>query len=232
MSEAQKQPGEIKEEQALARLFVVAIIQSVGVGLTTVLIKYLPRMFGLTGEADWQRDCLSIANVLWWTAFLLLVTLGFSYVRRWKPGIPEGAILVTFGVNIIAFSLAMARTGGPSRSFFGQLVPMQLSGILILEQQKLMMTSSQSSKRARAWLYAGFTVFVWLTVFLSPGQVASLFGRKEMTIGAGLEIYEEWAATILFTLGIIVTAFAYWAPTWPGFLAFFRRPNPTPSNQE
>lgn len=232
MSEAQRQPGELKEEQALARLFAVAFIQFVGVLLTTFLIKYFPRAFGLAADTDWQRDCLAIANILWLTVIILLLTFGFSHQRRWNPIIPEGSILVTFGVNIIAFSLAMARTGGPSHSFFGQLVPMQLSGILILEQQKLMMTSNQSSTRARAWLYAGFTISVWLAVVLFPFQVASLFGWKETTIEIEVKTYEEWTATILFVLGIIVTAFAYWVIPRPGFIALFGRADPTTVTQD
>jgi Na+-driven multidrug efflux pump len=95
-----------------------------------------------------------------------------------------------------------------------------------------MMTSNQSSTRRRAWLYAGFTVFVWLIVFLFPGQVASLFGRNETTVEIGLKNYEEWVATILFALGIIVTAFAYWAPPRPEFIASFRRADPTIITQD
>ena len=232
MSEAQKQTGELKEEQALARLFAVAVIQLVGVSLTFVLIKYFPRAFGLAAETDWQHDCLAIAYTLGLTGVLLLLMYGFSHQRRWKPIIPEGSILVTFGVNIIAFSLAMARTGGPSHSFFGQLVPMQLSGILILEQQKLMMTSNQSSTRARAWLYAGFPVFVWLAVVSFPFQVASLFGWKETTIEIGIKTYEAWTATILFTLGVLVTAFAYWVIPRPWFIALFGRADPRAVTQD
>ncbi|HEY6232970.1 MAG TPA: hypothetical protein VIW64_17030 [Pyrinomonadaceae bacterium] len=218
-----KEIRELKADQALARLCVVSLIQLVGVSLTFFLIKYGPRAFGLTVEADWQRDCMVIAYVLGATIILLFLTFILSYLRRLRPGFPEGIILVTFGVNIIAFSLAMARTGGPSHSFFTQLIPMQLSGILILEQQKAIMISEQSSGRTRAWLYAGFTVFVWLIVVLFPGQVASLFGRQEMTIETSLKTYEEWAATVLFILGMIVTAFAYWVTPRPEFVASFRR---------
>ncbi len=223
MSGKQNETAELTEDQALARLCVVSLIQLVGVSLTFFLIKYGPRAFGLSGEADWQRDCLVIAYVLGVTIILLFLTLIFSYLRRWRPWVQEGIILFTFGVNIIAFSLVMARTGGPSHSFFGQLVPMQLSGILILEQQKAIMMSKQSSKRKRAWLYAGFTIVVWLIVVLSPVQVASLFGRQEMTLETNLKTYEEWAATVLFILGMIVTAFAYWVTPRPEFIASFRR---------
>jgi hypothetical protein len=225
MSATQKQTEELKRDQALARLGVGCLIQSVGVTLTFFLIKYGPRLFGLTQEANWQHDCLQIAYCLFVSLGIIFLGFTFSYLRRWRPSIPEIIILFAFGVNIIAFSLAMARTGGPSHSFFGQLIPMQLSGILVLEQQKAIMTSQQSSKRRRAWLYAGFTIFVWLIVVLFPVQVASLFGREEMTIEASLKTYEAWAATVLFILGVVVTAFAYWVTPRPGFIASFRRPD-------
>jgi len=211
--------GELKEDQALARLCAVSLIQLVGVSLTFILIKWVPRRFGLANEATWQQDCLLIAYALGGTIVLLFLTFIFSYLRRWKPSVPEGIILFTFAANIIAFSLAMARTGGPSHSFFAQLVPMQLSGILILEQQKAMMASQQSTKRKRAWFYAGFTIVVWLVVVLSPVQVANPIKDVSQT-------YEELAATILFILGMAVTAFAYWVTPRAEFIASFRRPDP------
>ena len=239
MLETEKQTGEFEtselpEEHALSRVFVVSLIQIVGVSLTIALVKFGPRwahggygfraLFRPADEAGWQQDCLAIAYFLGANVILLFLVFGFSYIRRWKPGIPEGIILFTFVVNIIAFSLAMARTGGPSHSFFGQLVPMQLSGILILEQQKAMTTSRTSSTRKRAWYYAAFTVFIWLIVWLFPMRFAALFGWKQMTIEASVKSYEDFAATVLFILGMLVTAFAYWVT--PRLAASFRRPKP------
>jgi hypothetical protein len=211
--------GELKVDQALARLCAVSLIQLLGVSLTFILIKWGPRRFGVTNEATWQQDCLIIAYALGGTILLLFLTFIFSYLRRWKASVPEGIILFTFAANIIAFSLAMARTGGPSHSFFAQLIPMQLSGILILEQQKAMMASQQSTKRKRAWFYAAFTVVVWLVVVVSPFQAADPIKDLPQT-------YEKLAATILFILGMSVTAFAYWVTPRPEFIASFRRPDP------
>ena len=210
--------GELKGDQALARLCAVSLIQLIGVSLTFILITWGARRYGVPNEATWRQDCLLIAYALVGTILLLFLTLIFSYLRRWKSSVPEGVILFTFAANIIAFSLAMARTGGPSHSFFAQLIPMQLSGILILEQQKAMMASQQSTKRKRAWFYAGFTIVVWLVAVLSPLQV----DIKDVP-----QTYEEMAATILFILGMAVTAFAYWVTPRPEFIASFRRPEPT-----
>ena len=208
-NEPQTKTAELTEEQGLARLCVVSLIQSVGVYLTIGLNEYLPLFFGLTEEAGWQRDCLKIASVLRWTITMLFFTLIGSYLLRWKPKTSEVVIIITFVVNIFAFSLAMVRTGGPAHSFFAQLVPMQLSGILILEQQKAMMTSQQPSKRWRALLYAVFAIVASLTVVCLSKRFQRLFGWQDLTMQANQESYARWVATTLFILGMIVTAFAY-----------------------
>src|SRR5260221_13234456 len=98
--------------------FVVSLIQIVGVSLTISLVKSGPSwapggygsraLFRPADAAGWQQDCLVIAYFLGANVILLFLVFGFSYIRRWRPGIPEGIILFTFVVNIIAFSLAMA----------------------------------------------------------------------------------------------------------------------------
>ena len=224
--------GKLKEDQALVRLGVVALIQLVGVFLTIWLIEGFPRSFGLTKQTDWQYDCFLIACVLAAMGLYLFVIFVLSYIFEWRPGISEFSILLAFSVNIVFFSLAMQRTGGPAHSFFAQLVPMQLSGILILEQQRAMMTSRRLSPRWRALVYAGFTILAWLIVVLFPDQVQWLCGWQRITIessGDAYEVwtassrdaYEMWTATILFILGISVTAFAYWVT--PLLVAWFRR---------
>jgi hypothetical protein len=223
--------GKLKHEQALVRLGVVALIQLVGVSLTFWLIEGFPRSFGLTNQMAWQNDCLIIACVLAAVTLVLLVTFVLSSIFEWPPGVPEVSILLTFIVNIVSFSLAMERTGGPSNSFFAQLIPMQLSGILILEQQRAMMTSRRLSPRWRALVYAGFTILVWVFVVRFPEQVQRLCRWQQRTIveqyetwiPTRREAYERWTATILFILGIVVTAFAYWVT--PRLVGWLRRRN-------
>lgn len=230
MSETQKK-RELDEEDALSRVCVVSFIQIGGVLLTIALVKFGPRwalggysfraLFQPANEADWQRDCLGIAYLLLATGIGALATFALGWLRRWRATLTEGVVLLTFVVNIILFSLAMARTGGPAHSFFAQLVPMQLSGILLLEEQKAMMMSKKPSMRKRAWYYAAFTVLVWLIVVKFSTQFATLFGWKQLTIETSVKSFEDFAATVLFILGMIVTAFAYWYT--PRLAASFRR---------
>jgi hypothetical protein len=140
--------GELDEEAALSRAIVVSLIQIGGVLLTIALVTKGPRwalgeydfrLWRLKADEAWQHDCLGIAYFLLVTGIAVSAVFAFGWLRRWRPIVSEGLIFLTFLVNIVAFSFAMARTGGPAHSFFAQLIPMQLSGILILEEQKAMM---------------------------------------------------------------------------------------------
>jgi hypothetical protein len=209
--------GRLKPHHALARLSVVALIELVGVLLTFWLIQDLPLRFDVNYAAYWQDDCLKLAHVLLWMGIGLVcasllgyLTFSSRYFAIFGPAIAEAGILITFVLNIAYFSFAMMRTGGPAHSFFAQLVPMQLSGILILEQQRMMMTSRRLSPRWRAFIYAVFTILVWIIVVWSGERVQSFFGWSAMMIDRSRDDYEIWAAAILFVLGIIVTAVAYW----------------------
>src|ERR1700741_5521233 len=128
MSQLQ-QVKELEKGPALARLCVVSFIQFVGVLLTYFLINSGPSVFGVQ-KVTWQTYCLGIAYGLFVSTTVLVLTFLLSFFFDWRASVGEGIIWFTFGVNIIAFSLAMARTGGPAHSFFGQLVPLQLSGTL------------------------------------------------------------------------------------------------------
>ena len=216
----------LTEEQALSRICMVFMIEFVGVVLTIILICCGPGKFTEGDKVYWKLDCGYIAAGLFLFAVFLGLTFAVSWLRRWRPSIPEGIILLTFIVNIIAFSMAMARTGG-THSFFGQLIPMQLSGILILEQQKTMFKTS--SQRYRAWFYATFTVIVWVIAVWCPMKFAALFGWGATSIETINKFYENLVATILFILGMGVTAGAYWFT--PRLAASFRRPERRPKVQ-
>ena len=209
-----------KRAAALARIFMVCMIQTIGVGLTLGLAGLGPfRLFRIPGLAPWQFDCLVIGGVLVLSLLILWPTFGCTYFWDWRASIPEGVIRFIYGLNIVAFSVAMARTGVPSQSFFGQLVPMQLTGMLLLEHQRSVILNS---KRTSPWGFAAFAVCCWLAVVVLKVQVGRLFGRNEMVVETDFQSYEHFAATVLFILGIVVTAAAYWITDRPSFIARFR----------
>jgi hypothetical protein len=97
-------------------------------------------------------------------------------------------------------------------------VPIQLSGILVLEQQKAMLTNTPLT----TWTFAAFSAIMWLAAVLFRKRVARWCRWSEFTIEPGLERYIVFAATVLFILSVGVTVLAYWLPLQPWFIAFIR----------
>lgn len=205
--------------EALARLSVVSLIQLVGFGATILIVKLGQGWFGAP-EAEWQRDCLNIAYIFGGASLVaLFVTLICGFLFTLSANVPERVIWVVFAVNTIFFALAMARTGGASCSFFGQLVPIQLSGILVLEHQKAMMTKTQP----RAWAFATFSVLIWILAVILPKQVARVLGWEKLVVERSVTHFPVVATTSLFILSVAVMVLAYWLPPRREFVDFIRR---------
>jgi hypothetical protein len=193
---------------------VVSLIEFFGVLLTIMLITLVAWRFGvgdLQHWQGWQKDCGVIAGILFLIAVVILLTTvalvlvmlrGGTWLRNCRPIVAEGVILAAFIVNIVAFCVAISRSGGPSHSFFTQLVPMQLSGILILEQQKASMTNRKSGARRRSCYYAAFAIVVWL--------VSAPYSIGVVQMGGGN--YEDFVASFLFVLGVLVSVAAFVIP--------------------
>ena len=205
--------------EALARLSVVSLIQLIGFGATLLLIWAGPKWFDADSVAPWQLDCLKIALGFGLvTVVTLLVTLTVGFLS-WNARLPETIIWVVFGINTIFFVLGMARTGGPAHSFFTQLVPIQLSGILVLEQQKAMLTNA----RLITWPFAVFSIVAWFAGMAFSVQFKKLFSWEELSMNPSLERFAVFATTSLFALSMAVTVFAYWAPLRPEFISLIQR---------
>jgi hypothetical protein len=223
-------------DQALARLSVVLFIELVGFLATLLLVKYGPGWFSLTSEAEWQRDCLQGIYFFGGASLITLIVVMVSCIILPRvPNIPErivsfipklteGMIWLVFGMNTVFFTLGMARTGGPSQSFFAQLVPIQLSGILVLQQQKVMI----SEAKATIWTFATFATFsilAWLVVVSYPAHVIRIVGWNKLIIESNLETFFVFATTALFVLSVAVTVLAYWLPLQRWFTAIFQPRN-------
>jgi hypothetical protein len=174
-------------------------------------------LFIATPEAGWQHDCFYGALVFGGISSILLA-LPLALVRLCpiRAKIPELLIWAIFGINTIFFSLGMARTGGPSHSFFSRLVPIQLSGILLLQLQKVMITRI----KANIWTFgagATFSIITWLVVVLFPTPIVQIVGWGKFSAEPSLESFASFAVTVLFVL------FAYWLPLQPWFIDFISR---------
>src|SRR5947209_5951269 len=168
----------LEPREALARLSVVSGIQVIGVLITLVVLLLIK----LIAEEEWQ-------SFYWWlwgvagvgSCLGLLLAFAIMGIRTFNVDYTERIINALFVTNTLAFALAMVRTGGSPYSAFGQVIPIQLSGILILEQQKEKMTSTHSNA---ALGYAGISIVVWVVAEVSGSCLAMLFGWT--TGGSGI----------------------------------------------
>lgn len=210
---------QLSPAEALARLSVVSLIQLIGFGATLLLIWFGPRFFDATIVARWQHDCLKIALIFGVaTLIMLLITLSVGFFW-WSAKFPEIIIWIVFGINTIFFVLGMTRTGGPAHSFFAQLVPIQLSGILVLEQQRALLTNT----RLITWPFALFSILVWLAGVAFSTHFQGWFNWQDLNMNPSLEGFAVFATTFLFFLSMAVTVFAYWAPLRPEFISLIQR---------
>jgi hypothetical protein len=153
---------------------------------------------------------------------ILFLTLIIGFLWPFGATPPEIVIWVIFAINVVVFSLGMARTGGPARSFFSQLVPIQLAGIFMLEQQKAMLMKTQVA----TWKFVAVSAIaclVWLSVVLFRERFEQLLQWQEHDMNPWLERFTVFATTFLFFLSVGVTVFAYWAPLRPEFVEFISR---------
>jgi hypothetical protein len=143
--------------QAGARIALASIIQ-----LSGTFFVMLPLWLEM-GEKGWQHDCFKVGS--WFGGLGSAVLVGaLIYVILSKDAInvvaTEWIIKILYTTNIVALSLAMVRVGGPSSSVFGHLIPLQLSGILLLEQQK---DSMITPSRYAAFRYSAVALLIWIT---------------------------------------------------------------------
>ncbi len=120
----------------------------------------------------------------------------------------ELAIAFAFFLNTVALALAMARTGGPSCSTYGQMIPMQLSGMLLLALQKETFTSDRS---LRPIIYPAITLFFWGSSVVSWQQLANWRGWT-ITVGPNQGGYGFLSPGLLIFCEILLMAIAYFVP--------------------
>lgn len=216
MSESAEEPRELIKPEALARFSVVSAIQVLGVAITII-----PLIVGARTGPGWQYDCMWIGIIAGTMSILSIIWIYiWMGIRGVKTHLTEWIIRVIFVVNTIAFAFAAARTGGPSCSIFGQIIPIQLSGILLLEQQKEKMTSKKS-KGTLVYGYATIAIVAWVIAELFRDRLATLLGWSASVTGATLGNWYTVAATILVVAGMAFTAIAYLLPRSPSFINFF-----------
>lgn len=201
--------------RAIGRLSLVSGIQLLGVLTIFGLLWYVG------GFKDaWQKDCGWIAVILGLGTFIVLAGTQiwiFPWQKDtvWAAKTAEFLISVAFLVNTVACSLAIARTGGPVTSLFGPLIPIQLSGILVLKQQK---ENSVEKLSKMPWIYAAISITLWLLPHWLWRGIDSLFKWTFEPINVSGRY--STSAAFLTAVGMAFTAAAYFLPTTERFRNF------------
>jgi hypothetical protein len=218
MSTAQVAITDIPNARAIGRLSLVTGIQALGVLTVFALI-----WFGGGSEGTWQRDCSWIAGLLGIGTLAVLAGTQIWIFPNLKTTaeaarIAEALISAAFVVNTVACSLAVARTGGPVTSLFGPLIPIQLSGILLLKQQKEN-TSEKIFKMP--WIYAAISITLWLLSHWLWQNIDAFFKWTFEPIKISGRY--STSAAFLTAIGMAFTAAAYILPTTEWFRNFATR---------
>src|ERR1043166_8542830 len=203
-----------KANQAGMRVALACIIQIVGTAVVRV-----PRSLEKAKDG-WQLDCYDLG----WKfggigGFVLLVTSIYVMLARenLKVGITESVIKVIYTSNIIGLSLAMTRVGDPSTSVCGHIIPLQLSGILLLEQQKDSMTTQS---RYSALRYGSIALLIWIAAVWFRESIASFFWTQDINPCIS-RCNDKLATQLLIPFEIAFTVLAFYLSRWKRFSNFF-----------
>lgn len=190
---------------------LASIIQLAGLGLVFFLIG--PR----AGPDGWQLDCYRIGlRVIGIGALALWVTTLLVIGGHVKLVFAEWLVRIIYLANTVALSIAMARSGGLS-SALGHIIPLQLSGILLLEQQKEKVIAQNRFMPA---FYGLLTLLIWgLAVFYRQSIAAWPFwtGSRECVDNCNDDVITGW----LLAFEIVFTAVAYYLAKSEWFHKFF-----------
>jgi hypothetical protein len=219
-----KQPiSTLNFSQSLARFSMVALAE-----VLAFLIFLVPVRVGSGRRSPWSQDCFRYGICTALTVGMILVTyfalasalIPEKAVPRWTE-IVIGAVYL---VNTIGLFRAIVRTGGPSRSLYANLVPVQLAGFLLLEQQKeslMSTTNTGNHPQHLVFLFAVVAIAAWI-----GSALASDYKPGNTPNTDELPDFSFWI-TVECIAGMVLTLVGYFLPRQPWFTAIligaFRR---------
>ncbi len=211
-----RQPAPALEiDQSLARFAMVAIAQ-----VLAFIVFLTPLLWATNYQEDWAEDCrhygllTAVVDVLVITGFLSLSRI---YISPSIPWWTEFLIVIIYYADVVGLTAAVIRTGGPARSLYASLLPIQFAGFLLLELQKDLLVSRRQAKNIpnyRVWVFASLTLFGWLASYWFQTPVLYLLarsGHRQQTDFSNWIVY-------LSACGLALTAIAYFLPQQPWFV--------------
>jgi hypothetical protein len=198
----------LTRELALARFGVVVVIETLA-----LITCFLPLV---RAKDQWQKDCRAVGIVAA-LAMLILCVLVFA-VASFAPrsvndetfvGNLELSIIATYILNVAFLLLVIARTGGPTSSLYGTLIPIQLSAMLFLQLEKDRLAGKTSL--GYAIFYVAIGLVGYLTAYLLRNQIRSwrfLFAEDPSPVDYAA-VNARWTAGL--TIGAMLLSFLTYA---------------------
>ena len=193
---------------AVARFAAVAVIE-----LLALAVCFLPL---LTCPHQWQKDCRKLGTVaaILALAVCLMVLAGATLAPRATYDATvikyvERGIVSIYLLNVLFLVFVTARTGGPTISLYGTLIPVQLSAMLFMQLQKDKLTNEASTQLAT--LYVVIALAGYLAAHYLRQRIASwpfLFTTDSEAVDYATQS-AGWAAWL--TVGAMFLSFVTYA---------------------
>jgi hypothetical protein len=197
----------LNAEEFKTRFAMVTLAELLAFGIFS-----LPYVWKDNRNAPWGRACMRIGGLT--AAAVSLIIISFftvSQVLLTDQSIKvstEYFIVVIYILNTLGLSASITRTGGPAKSLYANLLPIQLAGFLLLELQKELLISQKGSPSVSnhlIYLFAGLTLAAWI--------VTHWFRAKDPS----LPDFSDWI-TYVSALGILLTTVGYFLPRQKWFV--------------
>ena len=201
---------------AVARFAAVVAIE-----LLALAVCFLPL---LKCPQQWQKDCRKLGTAAGFLALIVcviaLVSANLAPRASYDAAVIlflEWGIVGIYVLNVTILVFVTARTGGPTSSLYGTLIPIQLSAMLFMQLEKDRLTGESSVGLAA--LYVIFALAGYLVAHYLKDRIASwkiMFAGDPATVDYAKE-NATWAAWL--TVGAMFLSFAaYVVPTDDGFV--------------
>lgn len=234
---------DLEAEQSMARWGMVVLAEGLAFIVFCVPLL-LPCLFSGILE-PWRKYCLIVGSV---TAFVVLLFFAaFLAIPRVigsdKATVRsiECMVVAVYSINTIGLCFAIVLTGGPARSLYANLLPIQLAGFLLLEIQKERWISMNRENRkdlldqhsvkqnvqytplSQPLIYL-FTALTLIAVF------ATYYLRNRFSVLPNDLEFADWI-TYLNIAGVLLTLAGYFLPRQRWFIEKIghRRNRPTES---
>jgi hypothetical protein len=215
-----KQPiPELEMSESLARFSLVAVAE-----VLAFAIFITPLLVNGNRNSGWRNDCLRYGLITAGVVLSILVcffsasqTFLFSHPNsvRW---LTEYLIILIYFINLLGLSHAIVRTGGPAKSLYASLLPIQFAGFLLLELQKELSTGLADTPNYLVYTFAVLTLIAWFTTHIFRDRPEALIKLNDTE---PVPDFSNWIV-YLSAAGMLLTALGHFLPRQAWFISIIK----------